>query len=315
MGYQVVVSIFLILSVIFLLKKNEYFPTKKCFLKMACCAVLAAITCICAAVCAKWLPVAAGVPARLAEYSILKNIYFVISIQERYWINALGLLPDGFVTGILVLCICVILLPCLIKKEWQCIIWSIFVLAGCVVAIFLPYIGSGEHWVTARASVQFFSFFAGLMTVAVLNEKKLVFHFVSISGICFLAVLIYQSNLIAIEQLETNYQDKAECCEIVRAIETYEKVTGITVTKIVHCTDNFVTWYYPGIECHYAEFNMRAMAVDWGIQDLISFYTGKILVSVETDEKPLAFFDKNWDVFDISQQLYFEKDTVYLCIY
>lgn len=315
MGYQVVVSIFLILSVIFLLMKYDYFPTKKAFMAMTCCAALAAATCICAAACAKWLPVAVGGPARLSEQSIFENIYFVISIQEKYWMNALGLLPDGLVTGILALCLCVILLPCFMKKEWKCIIWLMFVLAGCAAAIFLPYIGSGEHWVTARASVQFFSYIAGLMTIAVLKGQKIIFRFVSVSGICFLAILIYQVNLIVSEQLQTNCQDKAECCEIVSEIEEYENETGITVTKIVYCTDDAVTWNYPGIEYYCAELNMRAMAVDWGIQHLISFYTGKALVSVKTDEKPAAFSNKNWDAFDILQQLYFEEDTVYLCVY
>lgn len=313
-GYQVVISIFLILSAVLLLAKYDYRPTRKVFWEMVRCVAITGAAGISSLAWARLLPAKVGLAPRFSEGSLIDNLRFVLSIQELMWRNTLNILPGYIVAGFLFFCVVIALIPFVMKKDWIRILWTGCVLAGCAATVFLPYLVNGEHWVTTRASVQLFSFVAGAAVIAVLNAEKLRAQMLHILSVLFLAILVVRINQITADQLRTNRYDQAECDAIVRVIEQYEQDTGITVTGIAFSTDVQPTSYYPGIRRHWAELNLRAMTVHWGVQDVICFYTGKSLANRGV-MKPPEFENQNWDTFDPAQQIRFDGETVCFCAF
>lgn len=313
-GYQVVIAVFLILSVMLLLVKYDYSPTGKAFWEMVRCVAITGAAGVTSLLWARWLPTKMGIAPRLSDSSILDNLRYVRSIQPQVWKDTLGLLPKGIVALFLLLCVVLIFIPFVIQKDWKRVFWIGFVLAGCAATVFLPHAVSSEHWLTARASVQFFSFVAGAAVLAILNAGKVQAYIIGLASSALLAVILLYNNQITFDQLQSNQYDKEECNAIAQAIEQYENETGIVVTGIALCTDTQPHYYYSGIRRHWAELNMRAMIVDWGVHDAVFFYTGKPLEN-RGAIKPPVFEGRNWDHFDPFEQLYFEGDTVYFCAY
>ena len=62
--------------------------------------------------------------------------------------------------------------------------------------------------------------------------------------------------------------------------------------------------------------NVRGWAKDWSIPGMIEFYTGRKLNLIEMPEEVFKdkFENKNWNYFN-ENQLFFDKDTVYICVY
>lgn len=313
-GYQVVIAVFLILSAVFLLIKYDYLPTWKAFLEMVRCVAITGIAGVTSLLWARWLPVKMGIAPRLSDSSMLDNLRYVFSIQPKVWKNTLNLLPKGIVAGFLLFCIVLTLIPLIIKKDWKRVLWIGFVLIGCAATVFLPHAVSSEHWLTARASVQFFSFAAGMAAIAILRAEKMRTYMIDFVALALLAVFLLYNNLITLDQQRNNQYDQEECNAIAQAIEHYETDTGIVVTGIAFCTDMQPHYSYPEIRWHWAELNMRAMIVEWGVHDVVTFYTGKPLAN-RGAIKPPVFEDQDWNGFDPSGQIYFEGDTVYFCAY
>lgn len=313
-GYQVVISIFLILGAVLILVKYDYRPNWKVFWELVRCVAITGVSGMTSWVWTRWLPGKAGVSPRFSGFSLVGNVRYTLSIQELLWRNSLNVFPGYFVAGFAAFCLLMAFIPFVLKKNWKCIFWSGLVLAGCAAAVSLPYLVSNEHYLTVRASVQLFSFVAGAAVMAVLNAEKLQAHALHIISLVFLACLLMRTNQITSEQLRNNQYDQEECLAIANAIEQYEQDTGITVTGVAFSMDVQPCSYYPGLRRHWAELNMRAMTVHWAIHDVIHFYTGKPLAN-RGMIKPTEFENHNWDAFDPAEQIRFEGETIYFCAF
>ena len=312
--YQVTVSFFLIFGAALMLIRYDFRPGLRVLKKMTGCAVLGGIACAAAVICARVLPVLAGVESRVSRVSVAGGVRFVLSVQKLLWKNTLRLTPDYLIAAAAAVALAALILGQLRenrKKVW----WTVFVLAGCYAAAFLSCIGSGEYWLTARICVPFFAFVSMLLCMAVLCcSPAWLAGLGAVTALVF-GTLVWQNDMILQEQLYTNRADQQECLQIEAAISEYEESTGNTVTKMAVFEDAQVTYTYPGVTHHFAELNQRCMSVPWAITSVLEFYTGRDLATVFERPAVSGFEGANWGSFDPSEQLIFHEDTVYFCIY
>ena len=114
--------------------------------------------------------------------------------------------------------------------------------------------------------------------------------------------------------LITNQTEKTIAKHIISKIETYEKETGYEIKNIGTCFDQKFTMYYegqPALRC----FDVRSLGTDWTVKEVLTAYTSKAYNNVEVPEdKRNRFLENDWDSYN-DEQLVFEGENLYICIY
>ena len=139
---------------------------------------------------------------------------------------------------------------------------------------------------------------------------------------CLAALLVLVFGLNIYKDLETYAkQATVNANELVLArqylgeIERYEAETGETVRNVVFCADDAADAVAPPAM---GKTGASALTYDWGVSGILHFVSGGRGFSVRacTDAEKEAFFGgKNWTYYVPSEQLRFEKDTLYFCLY
>ena len=153
-----------------------------------------------------------------------------------------------------------------------------------------------------------------LLTVPKIEENKILLTIVLIiSTIVFTGNSIFMISA-STANLKTNKLDEMIAKEIIKEINNYESETGNEIKNIGVAFDKNYTMYYegePSLRC----FNVRSMGTSWAIKEVLTKYTlkGYNKVDVPEDIKK-QFLEKDWNEYD-KQQLVFENENLYICIY
>ena len=140
-------------------------------------------------------------------------------------------------------------------------------------------------------------------------------------GNCLL-VLIFVSNIFYMQNMLTNTRvvnaiDFVEGEQISRSIMEYEKDSENRITKVGIAYDNCPTYYHSISQ--YANFQLgaRILATDYSGYRLIGYILNRSLerVSVPVEIYERYFENKDWDTLNIEDQICFDGDTIYWCIY
>ena len=114
--------------------------------------------------------------------------------------------------------------------------------------------------------------------------------------------------------IATNYLDKNIAQEINNEINKYETKTGIHIENIGLTFDKNITVNYDG-QRWLGVINTRSMATEWAAIETIELYSGKYYNQVEVPTKyQEEFAQKDWNYFD-KEQLIFEENNLYICMY
>jgi len=116
------------------------------------------------------------------------------------------------------------------------------------------------------------------------------------------------------EMIATNYLDRNIAQEINNEINKYETKTGIHIENIGLTFDKNITVNYDG-QRWLGVINTRSMATEWAAIETIELYSGKYYNQVEVPTKyQEEFAQKDWNYFD-KEQLIFEENNLYICMY
>lgn len=151
-----------------------------------------------------------------------------------------------------------------------------------------------------------------LIYALLISNKKILFTSISI---LLLLIQIINSNLITIDSKKTRNKDKVYGEIINKIINNYEKENNIKIKKIEFCYDSEPTGNYQGI-IKTSEPTNRGFSGDWTIDNIFNYYCPNHNFSKEYNQKiyKTKFKSKNWDDFS-EEQIIFENDTLYFCIY
>lgn len=239
------------------------------------------------------------------DFIVLKNFYI-----KTIWYN----FPI-----IIFLIIIFIILMIKNKQYFHILEYFILIILGCILPIIpLMVIPTGSQYMEPRMAMIFGSL-AGILLlylITVMNayEKKKIGIVINI--IAIVLFVINSSNFIrsSSENLATGYIDKNIAKSIIYNIEKYEKENNIKIKKIVFGYDASPTYYYDG-QIMLRSINGRGLATNFTVVPLIQYYSGKKYeMNISQEKINEKFSKKNWDVFS-EDQLIFEKDTLYFCIY
>ena len=153
-----------------------------------------------------------------------------------------------------------------------------------------------------------------LLSVIKIDKNRILLTIVGIItllnfiGISIFLVVASTSTLIA------NQMDKLIAEQIINEIKEYEESTGEEITSIGVAFDKNYTMYYngqPALRC----FNVRSLGTSWAVKEVITTYTGKGYKNVEVPKEIQdEFLSKDWNTYD-KEQLVFDGENLYICIF
>ena len=97
----------------------------------------------------------------------------------------------------------------------------------------------------------------------------------------------------------------------------YEKKSGKYITKVGIAYDKYPTLYHPISEYANAQLGARILATDYSGYRFIGYLLKRSLekVNMPSEIYENYFANKDWPSLNINDQIYFEGDTMYWCVY
>ncbi len=257
--------------------------------------------------------------------SIFDKIKLVIDNFILINKNVGGLLPSVWAPGI-VLGLTIVGIICCVcystktqKEKIHKFLYVFTVVIGCIVLLYsIPFISEKFYYPPRMAFVYFLVQGLVIIIYSSLEHKEkrdLLQKALPVICLGYVFIFVVIDHFIVIDRYKSNMLDKEYAKQVVAEIEKYEHLKNIEVTKIAIKTDAYSKAVYPGVTFAYEQINERTVNVV--PTTAINALGGRNLQKVEMDEGIYNsyFADKDWDNIDLNEQMVFDGDTVYLCVY
>ena len=135
----------------------------------------------------------------------------------------------------------------------------------------------------------------------------------------YLCIQIVSCNTIMMNHYISNEEDLQVAREAYAQIQYYEQTTGKEIKHIAWCTDTNCENKYPNVYYQYGQINERVLSQTAYCMLVMATdnqrFTDEALVPMKAEIYDQYFKGKNWDVFLPQEQMIFQGDTLYWCIY
>jgi len=237
-------------------------------------------------------------------------LIYNVGIGPKYWyLILLGILTIMFIITMI-----------LKKKDYFMILEYIVLVLLSVIIPIIPILATPEdsQYIEPRMAMCFGSII-GILILFLLSVVKIEKNKILLNFLTIITVLNFVGNSIffvvaSSSTLIANQLDKFVAEDIIRAINEYETNTGKEIKNIGVTFDKNYTMYYsgqPALRC----FNVRSMGTSWAVKEVLTMYSGKVYGNVDVPEKISAsFLEKDWVSYN-REQLVFDGENLYICIY
>lgn len=262
--------------------------------------------------------------------NILKvNFLKVWAWLGKFWITGGGYMHSNYFFFMVLLGFIILLLSCIFggKKKIKNISISISFLAISYMIVFYFNLFEKAFWsITARTCTAFGGLPAlEIILIAIvcenMQEKKTCKKMLTFVIICGIALctryymdVVENANKISITCAEDAFLGQFYA----NRIKQYENETGEVISKIGFTEDISVTPYYIfGLEQANTDPFWRSTYISWsrnGLVEIFLDYRNLEVIDVPNKVYNMHFEGKNWDTLS-EEQIIFEGDAVYICIY
>lgn len=323
--YQVFMETFVIASCIFLVQKYNLNNPKECIKEIVKVLLLTLVAVCVNLSLTKYLCHIFEVPLsdRTASFTvglIYDNIQNVIAFHPRLWVESVFLLPPYalLISFGLVISIYVFLVFARKCNLLETLVY-LFVVIGSYFLVFSPHYISPIFWPVERTLFPLFAIFSMIIVIILqLTNKRPVLLTILTISLCFFCLNVIEIQDIASDQQITNSIDEEYAKMIDSAVSEYENNSNNIVAYIGIANDSDPSYgYYSQVDKIIYDTNVTARTHDWSFLPMLNYYTNRnyIMVDVPDDVYAEYFENRNWDLYDPSQQLVFVYDTLYICVY
>lgn len=203
------------------------------------------------------------------------------------------------------------------RKRIEQMLSLCIVLAGGILCVYVPHLLTVPVWITNRTVVALFSVFAVLAAVIAFSVwNRLVEYTVAAVLTVFMLFNVYSVQNAAQELFAANAMQQNMALQIQEEIKDYEEASGVKVKYIGFVDDLYPSWIYPFATQTYCEQIPNSYTVSWNRLDCLNYYTGQQYEEIAPpDDIRIQFSGKNWDVFEADEQILYDGDIVYICVY
>ena len=236
-----------------------------------------------------------------------KNNSYVVAFNLEYFRTYIHLILSGILAILFVIS--------LVKynSNIRCKILIVVVAVIAYLSAFLPAMLSTSTNVRAMLAVSGLYFILTALVYA--TEPGRI---IKILSIVTLAAALF-CNIIKIEECEinlkrTNVADRAYAEAIIEYIEQYETDNGCVIDEVSFCQDSDCAKEY-----YEYSFTNRAFTITWSSDQILNVYKDvdhpAFLVSEMPEEYEKLFAGRNWDRINLYEQIVFDNNHAYICIY
>ena len=320
LAYQTSTSLFLIITLVFIAFKNKG-NIKEILKKSIYVGVIYGVSMILGLLITRFMGnYLDWVERETTLLTIKEMIQTLLKYLDFILIKNFYIEPKGW-NFIVIIFLTIIFIAQVIKsKEYFHILeYIVLVALGCIIPILpLMAIPIESQYMETRMAMIFGSLEGVLLLYLILvmkaDETKVIKDIINIITITLFVINSIYFIRSSSENIATGYIDRNIAKSIIYNIEKYEKENDIKLKKIVVGYDDKPIYYYEG-QIMLRSTNGRGLATNFTVAPLIEYYCGeKYDWYVSQEEIDERFSEKNWDAYS-EEQLVFEGDTLYLCVY
>ena len=179
----------------------------------------------------------------------------------------------------------------------------------------MPHFFVSSPWLIPRSNIGY-----GVLIVfpilyyCLYAKSSNIFNYLFTGIIVITLLFMYKSSLNLVHnEIQNEVLNTIESKKIIASIDEYQQ-NKQKINKIVTYSDLNPTYSYPNIIAE-GDINVRPLAYDWALKSTLTFNSGTSFNEGKQNKEIKDYCQKNdWDSFSLDQ-LKYEGDTLYVCIY
>ena len=252
--------------------------------------------------------------------SIVAILATILKFGETILIDNVGIGPKYFYLALIAILTVIFIIGIILrKKDYFMILEYVTLIILSIIIPIIPILATpATQYIEPRMAMCFGSIIGILIIflLAVVEIDRNKYLLIAVATITIFNFIINSVFLITASSatLVTNRLDHFIVKDIIQEIEKYETTSGKTIKNVGVAFDKKYTMYYegePALRC----YNVRSMGTSWAVKEIISTFTGRTFknTNVPKDVKE-KFLQNDWDRYN-KEQLVFEEENLYICIY
>lgn len=252
--------------------------------------------------------------------SIVAILATILKFGETILIDNVGIGPKYFYLALIAILTVIFIIGIILrKKDYFMILEYVTLIILSIIIPIIPILATpATQYIEPRMAMCFGSIIGILIIflLAVVEIDRNKYLLIAVATITIFNFIINSVFLITASSatLVTNRLDHFIVKDIIQEIEKYETTSGKTIKNVGIAFDKKYTMYYegePALRC----YNVRSMGTSWAVKEIISTFTGRTFknTNVPQDIKE-KFLQNDWDRYN-KEQLVFEEENLYICIY
>ena len=252
--------------------------------------------------------------------SIVAILTTILKFGETILIDNVGIGPKYFYLALIAILTVIFIIGIILrKKDYFMILEYVTLIILSIIIPIIPILATpATQYIEPRMAMCFGSIIGILIIflLAVVEIDRNKYLLIAVATITIFNFIINSVFLITASSatLVTNRLDHFIVKDIIQEIEKYETTSGKTIKNVGVAFDKKYTMYYegePALRC----YNVRSMGTSWAVKEIISTFTGRTFknTNVPQDVKE-KFLQNDWDRYN-KEQLVFEEENLYICIY
>lgn len=252
--------------------------------------------------------------------SIVAILATILKFGETILIDNVGIGPKYFYLALIAILTVIFIIGIILrKKDYFMILEYVTLIILSIIIPIIPILATpATQYIEPRMAMCFGSIIGILIIflLAVVEIDRNKYLLIAVATITIFNFIINSVFLITASSatLVTNRLDHFIVKDIIQEIEKYETTSGKTIKNVGVAFDKKYTMYYegePALRC----YNVRSMGTSWAVKKIISTFTGRTFknTNVPQDVKE-KFLQNDWDRYN-KEQLVFEEENLYICIY
>lgn len=230
--------------------------------------------------------------------------------------NGGGIFPDLWFPLVFILFLWGVIIYSCIRKHLLSRLLSLFLVwTGSNALLYVIPLVQEEFSFPPRLSFCFFLIQGLLLAVSYKLSADNLKSIVTFIGSLYLVIHLLFADFIVTNHFVSNTLDKVYVNMMYEEILKYENETGITVTKLAVIKDAYAPDHYE--EVAYTTDQINERIVGTATFSLIQMMTDRVFMEIPIPQSiyDKYFKDKDWNYFDLGQQLVIKNDEAYWCIF
>lgn len=209
----------------------------------------------------------------------------------------------------------VIVIGCVRKKALKRLVFVAVVWGGSHLLLYVIPFMLAEFSFPPRMAFCFYLVQGGLVLAAYAVSDENMKKLLSLSCVGYLVIQLLFSQFIVSNRFVSNTLDEVYVNMAYQKILEYEKETGNIVTKLSVVDDAYAPDHYEEVNYTSGQINERCLGTV--TNSLVWVLTGREFERTPMDDKVYEeyFEGKDWNYFNLSEQLVIIGDTAYWCIF